>query len=116
MVTLEHLLEQIFGDLQDEFDPVIPAFRLVAGDQIWIRGDVNLSVVNEILSMNIPEDDADTIGGLVMNVIGHLPVINDEIEIQGIRLRVEKMAGRGIIFISITGNKDQIKRIQEMSI
>lgn len=116
MVTLEDLLEQIFGDLQDEFDHVIPAFRLAAGDQIWIRGDVNLSVVNNVLSMNIPEGEAATIGGLVMNTIGHLPVVNDEIEIQGTKLRVEEMTGRGIAAVSIVGNNDQIKRIREMSL
>jgi CBS domain containing-hemolysin-like protein len=112
MVTLEDLLEEIFGDLQDEFDPVIPAFRLVEGDQIWIRADLNLGVINETLSMSIPEDSAATIGGLVMNAIGRLPILKDEIEIEGTKFRIEKMTGRGISILSITGNEEQIERIQ----
>jgi CBS domain containing-hemolysin-like protein len=115
MVTLEDLLEQIFGDLQDEFDSDIPAFRVVAGNQIWIRGDVSLRLVNEVLSLNLPEDELNTIGGLMLNATGHVPIVNHEIEIQGIKLRVVKMSGRGIETICIAGNEQQIQRVEGMS-
>jgi CBS domain containing-hemolysin-like protein len=115
MVTLEDLLEQIFGDLQDEFDSDIPAFRVVAGNQIWIRGDVSLRLVNEVLSLNLPEDELNTIGGLMLNATGHVPIVNHEIEMQGIKLRVVKMSGRGIETICIAGNEQQIQRVEGMS-
>ena len=113
MVTLEDLLEQIFGDLQDEFDTSIPLFRATANERLWIRGDIQIGVVNEVLDLKLPTDDSETIGGLILNEIGHVPILNEEIDILSKKFRVEKMTGRGIAMISMASTKEQIKNAKE---
>lgn len=92
IVTLEDALEEIFGELQDEFDqeeePIIET-----GEGLSVRGDVVLSVLNDRYGLGLPEDDVDTIGGLVWHELGRLPAAGDEVDVTGTayRLRVEAM-------------------------
>jgi CBS domain containing-hemolysin-like protein len=113
LVTLEDILEQIFGDLKDEFDAETPNFQLLPGNQIWIRGDMLISQVNDLLNINLPEKDFDTIGGMILNEIGYVPIANDEVTISSNKFRVEKMSGRGVAIISYTATKNLIQAIND---
>ena len=92
IVTLEDALEEIFGELQDEFDseeePIIEHEQGIS-----VRGDVGVSLLNQRFDLAIPETDADTIGGLVWHELGRLPKAGDEVALTGmpLRLRVERM-------------------------
>lgn len=100
MVTLEDLLEEIFGDLQDEFDRDMPLYQIRPNNRIWIQGDMLLQQVNRLFPFDLPENEFDTIGGMVLNIIGHVPIVSDEIRIGDHQFRVEKMSGRGVAMIS----------------
>jgi len=113
MVTLEDILEEIFGDLKDEFDTENPLFQILPGNKVLIRGDMLIEQVNEFLNIELPIDQIDTIGGLVLNTIGYVPIINDEIEINGNKFRVEKMSGRGVAMVSFLASPKIIKNIQD---
>jgi CBS domain containing-hemolysin-like protein len=113
MVTLEDLIEEIFGELQDEFDAYIPPVRVVPGNRVWLRGDTLISDINDWMDINLADDEVDTIGGLVLNVLGHVPGIGEEVRIQGLEFRVEKMKGRGVTAVSLAANDDQIRKAEE---
>lgn len=115
MVTIEDLLEQVFGDLQDEFDTSIPLFRSTANQRLWIRGDIQIDQVNSVLNLNLPTHESETIGGLILNKVGHVPILNEEININANQFRVEKMTGRGVAMISMAATKKQIESIEELS-
>lgn len=90
MVTQEDLIEEIFGELQDEFDNEKALIRLdEVQNRIHLRGDLLVADVNEYLQMSCPEDGADTIGGLVFNELRKLPEVGDTVTISGVLFRVE---------------------------
>jgi CBS domain containing-hemolysin-like protein len=113
MVTLEDLIEEIFGEIQDEFDVYIPPFRLVSQNRLMIRGDTLVEDLNEQLELNLPVDELDTIGGLVLNAFGDVPTTGDEVEIDGGVFRVEKMRGRGITSVSLALSPEQAIKLQD---
>jgi putative hemolysin len=113
MVTLEDLVEQIFGDLKDEFDAEAAKFQILPNNQIWLHGNMLIDQVNEVLNINLPQDDIDTIGGLILHEIGHVPIANDEVIIDGHNFRVEKMSGRGVAIVSYKGDEHLIQTIKE---
>jgi putative hemolysin len=92
MVTLEDALEEIFGELQDEFDS--EEEQIIEHDHGFsVRGDVGIAVLNDRFALGLPEADVDTIGGLVWHELGRLPEAGDEVAVAGTphRLRVESM-------------------------
>jgi putative hemolysin len=107
MVTLEDLIEEIFGEIQDEFDVHIPEYRLAEENRLMIRGDTLVEDLNEHLDLNLPEDELETIGGLVLNSFGDVPTTGDEITIADRVFRVEKMRGRGITSVSLILTPEQ---------
>ncbi|NUM48886.1 MAG: HlyC/CorC family transporter [Anaerolineales bacterium] len=113
MVTLEDLIEEIFGEIQDEFDVHIPAYRLASDNRLMIRGDTLVEDLNERLELELPEEELDTIGGLVLNEFGDVPTTGDEITIAGGVFRVEKMRGRGITVVSLALTPDQVTKLRE---
>lgn len=113
MVTLEDLLEEIFGDLQDEFDRETPLYQIRPNNRIWIPGDMLVYQVNALFHFNLPEDQFDTIGGMLLNTIGHVPIVSDEIGIGGRHFRVEKMSGRGVAMISFEGPERLIEELKQ---
>jgi putative hemolysin len=92
MVTLEDALEEIFGEMQDEFDreddPIVEA-----GGRVSLRGDVLVQMLNDRYDLALPEDEVDTVGGLMWHLLGRLPIEGDQAEWarDGIVLRVDAM-------------------------
>ena len=115
MVTLEDLLEVVFGDLQDEFDSEIPAFSVSKNQRVVIRGDVSLIQINKTLAMNLPEESIKTIGGLLLSIHGQTPKLQQIIEINGFNFKVESIKGRGIQTVSLKGTDDQINSVKELA-
>ncbi|MFQ5615310.1 MAG: hemolysin family protein, partial [Anaerolineales bacterium] len=114
MVSLEDLIEEIFGELQDEFDTYIPPFRLMPDNRLWIRGDTLVEDLNEQLEeLNLPDEKVNTVGGLALNASGHVPDVGEEIEIEGWKFRVEKMRGRGVAAVSLAVSPEQTQQLQE---
>lgn len=104
LVTLEDLLEELVGDIHDEFDTAAPEYRRV-DDRTVIVFDpaVNVDDLNSGLDLDLPEGegDWDSVGGLVFSLLGHAPNVGDRVEVEGYRLVVEKVDGRRVAKVRI---------------
>jgi putative hemolysin len=117
LITLEDLIEEIFGELQDEFDNEIPLISRDKEGRIYLRGDLLVVDVNEYLELNLPEDAADTLSGLILSELGRSPAEGDEITVDGIVIRVEVMADLGVSEVSLqTGAGGEISQLGEWEV
>jgi len=91
LVTLADLLEQVFGDLPDEAVEKEPEILERPDGSIQLTGGVSIDEVNELFGFGFPTDQAVTMAGLVVNLLGRIASVGDEVEIYGCRLRVEQM-------------------------
>jgi CBS domain containing-hemolysin-like protein len=89
MITLEDLIEEIFGELQDEFDDEMAVVARDKEGRVYLRGDLLVSDVNEYLDLDLPVEAADTLGGLVFSQLGRLPGVGDEVKFGETVIRVE---------------------------
>jgi putative hemolysin len=101
MITQEDLLEELFGDFQDEFDQEAAPTRLTGDGRIALRGDMHINAVNDLINSHLPTDHATTIGGLVLEEMGRVPDVGDSISVNGLTLRVEAVAERAVREVSI---------------
>ncbi|RPI93773.1 MAG: HlyC/CorC family transporter [Chloroflexi bacterium] len=108
LVTLADLLEQVFGDLPDEAEE--PEVLKRPDGNIQLAGLVSIDDVNELFGFGFRSDEADTMAGLVLNALGRTASIGDEVEINGIRIRVEKVDHLRIatllLFLPVDGNAE----------
>jgi CBS domain containing-hemolysin-like protein len=118
LITFEDLIEEIFGELQDEFDAELPLISADAEGRIHLRGDLLVTDVNEYLDLALPDSEADTLGGLVFSQLGHLPVIGDEVSIGTPRvvIRVEVVDARSISEVSLQLPLDVPPHISEWEV
>ena len=100
LITFEDLIEEIFGELQDEFDDEDALISIDDEGRVRLRGDLLVSDVNEYLQLELP-DTADTLSGLVISELGRAPSIGDEIDIGEVVIRVESMADLGVSEVSL---------------
>jgi putative hemolysin len=113
IVTLEDLIEVIFGELQDEFDEqIIPPIRKVDENWVEIHGDMLIDELNEALGLFLPSEDVDTIGGWITTTLGHIPGVSEEIEFEEIQLVVQQMQGNAIHLVLMRVNKDHLENLK----
>jgi CBS domain containing-hemolysin-like protein len=105
IVTRDRLVGEVIGEVQDEFDPRPEAVTRPAKGPPLVRGDLSVEDVNDLLGVDLPVDGPDSIGGLVFETLGRIPVAGDEVEIEGVRLRVGSMSGNSIARISVEGQR-----------
>ncbi|HJS19807.1 MAG TPA: hemolysin family protein [Anaerolineales bacterium] len=91
LVTLADLLEQVFGDLPDEAEETEPEIVKRPDGSIQVAGGVSIDEVNELFGFGFPTDHAVTMAGLVLNALGRIASVGDEVQIHGLRLRVEQV-------------------------
>jgi CBS domain containing-hemolysin-like protein len=89
LITREDLVEELFGELQDEFDQEQALLAPAGAGRVSVRGDTLISYLNDMLEINLPHEESHTVGGLVMDRLGRIPQVGDAVEIQGLRLQVE---------------------------
>lgn len=91
LITLADLLEQVFGDLPDEETETEPEIEQQPDGSIKLAGGVSIDEVNELFGLGFPSDEAVTMAGLVINALGRTASVGDEVEIHGLRLRVDNV-------------------------
>jgi CBS domain containing-hemolysin-like protein len=88
MATLENVLEELVGPIQDEFDRETPQITPVGDDAYEVDASTPLDVLAETCGMEVPETDAETVGGLVLDLLGRLARPGDSVSVDGHRLTV----------------------------
>ncbi|ETK33318.1 hemolysin family protein [Microbispora sp. ATCC PTA-5024] len=101
IVTLEDLVEELIGDIRDEYDDDGEAVRLIAGE-MEIEGLVNLDEFAAQTGVRLPDGPYETLGGYVMAALGHLPERGDTAEAPGVKLTVTEMDGRRVARVRVT--------------
>ena len=96
IVTIEDLLEEIVGEIQDEYDAEEPTVEEVAEDQFLFDARVALDEVNKLLGVELPAEGGDTLGGFIYSQLGKVPAVGDTIEHDAVRIEVLSVAGRRI--------------------
>ncbi len=92
LVTIEDLLEEIVGEIFDEFDQEINLVEKLAEGRYRVDARMNLDDLDEVLQLDLPEEeDVDSVGGLVLKVLGHVPVPGETFVYNGIAVKVEKL-------------------------
>ena len=93
LVTLEDLIEEIVGEIEDESDPVKPTvYERIDKDTIITNGDIEIDEINEIFKTNVPEgDDYASLNGLLHEKLQDIPQAGDKIEVDDLRIVVEKV-------------------------
>jgi CBS domain containing-hemolysin-like protein len=101
LVTLEDLLEEIVGEIVDEYDIEEPGVEPLEGGGIRAPGRTPIDEVNEVLGVELPDTEWDTVGGLVFNLLGHVPKTGETVRFQGLEFRAERVEGRRIALVAI---------------
>jgi len=101
IITLADLLEQVFGDLPDEAAESEPEILQRPDGSIQVAGGVSIDEVNELFGLGFPSEEAVTMAGLIINALGRTAAAGDEVEINGVRLRVERVTRFRISTLSL---------------
>ncbi len=96
LATLEDLLEELVGEITDEFDEEVPNVEELPNGDVLVNATLNVDDVNEELDLELPEGNYDSLGGLVFELLGRVPVAGDTVEQAGVRLIVERVDGRRV--------------------
>ena len=96
LVTLEDLIEELVGEIQDEYDVEEPPIEHLSDDELSVDARLPIDELGELLDVDFPEGDYDTVGGLLLDLLGHVPAEGESVDFDGYRLTAEKVMGRRI--------------------
>ncbi|MCS7177818.1 MAG: hemolysin family protein [Anaerolineae bacterium] len=105
LVTVEDILEEIVGEIQDEYDIEEPSFEQVRDGEYILDARMNLDDVNDLLEASLPTGAADTLGGLIYDALGRVPIPGDHLQIGEWRIEVLTVSGRRIRKVRMTREK-----------
>ncbi|MEO9254577.1 MAG: hemolysin family protein, partial [Tepidiformaceae bacterium] len=96
LVTIEDLLEEIVGEIEDEYDAIRPAMEIISDDEVVLDAGLGTDVLRDLFDYEVESEDFDTVGGLLIHQLGRLPSVGDEVKVNGLSLRVLSMSGRRV--------------------
>jgi len=102
LVTIEDLLEEIVGEIRDEFDIQEQEVQVLTSNEAIVDARVGIEALNEVFDTAIAKNDFDSIGGFIVSALGRMPSVGDEVRVNGLSLRVLSVAGRRIQKVRVT--------------
>jgi CBS domain containing-hemolysin-like protein len=96
LVTLEDLIEELIGEIVDEYDVEEEPIESLPNGDVRVNARLPIDELNELLDADLPEGDWDSVGGLLLNQLGHLPTEGESVVVDGHRLTAERVQGRRI--------------------
>jgi CBS domain containing-hemolysin-like protein len=96
LVTLEDLIEELVGEIVDEYDVEDPQLERLPSGEVRVDAKLNIDDLGELLGLDLPEGDWDSVGGLLIGLLGHVPVEGESVDVDGYRVKAERVVGRRI--------------------
>jgi CBS domain containing-hemolysin-like protein len=96
LATIEDLLEEIVGEIQDEYDTEEPLVRKISDWEYQLQARINLDDASELLRVALPPEGGDTLGGFIYSQLGRVPVVGDDITFEQVQLTVLSVDGRSV--------------------
>jgi CBS domain containing-hemolysin-like protein len=96
LVTIEDILEEIVGEIVDEYDQEQVLVEQLPGGGMRIDARLPVDELEELLTCELPDEEWDTVGGLLFGLLGHVPEPGEHVEVDGLRLTAERVQGRRI--------------------
>ena len=96
LVTIEDMLEEIVGEIQDEYDSEEAAYQLISEDEYVFDARIDLDDMNEMLGTNLPTEQGDTLGGFIYSQLGKVPAAGEHILFDGYLFEVKNVVKRRI--------------------
>ncbi len=96
LVTIEDLVEEVVGEIQDEFDQEIMLIEELPSGSLRVRGDLLLDELNQLYDLDVQHANADTVGGLVMVLLGRIPNPGDRVDYGEITIEVKEVDGLAV--------------------
>jgi CBS domain containing-hemolysin-like protein len=96
LVTLEDLIEEIVGEIRDEFDVEEEPLQEIAENEVIVDGGFSIDELNEMFDMEIEKGDYDSVGGFIVNELGRMPSVGDSVSANGVSMKVLSVAGRRV--------------------
>jgi putative hemolysin len=101
LVTLEDILEEIVGEIEDEYDKGAPAVKKLDDHHYAVKGSVAIHDLNEELQLQLPEDQFETVGGVIYDLVGSLPPQGAKVSYKGINFIADRVEGQRIIRVIV---------------
>lgn len=102
LVTVEDLVEEIVGEIRDEFDVEETPISIVNEQEAIVDARVSIDDLNDLFKMQIEKDDFDSVGGFIVNELGRMPSVGDTVRFNGVSLKVLSVTGRRIRKVRVT--------------
>jgi putative hemolysin len=96
LVTMEDLLEEIVGEIEDEFDASAASVVRVSDNEAWLDGRASIDELKELFDVQIDEGDFDTVAGYVFERLGKIPAVGDTVQVNELTIAVQSMTGHRI--------------------
>ena len=113
LVTIEDILEQIVGDIEDEFDeeesePV----RQLSRHTYAVSALTDIEKFNDTFATDFTDEEVDTVGGLVMQAFGHLPQRGEQVQLEGIDFKITSADSRRLLQLRVTVSDEQLEKME----
>jgi CBS domain containing-hemolysin-like protein len=107
LVTLEDLIEELVGDISDEYDRETPDTEHLGGGVFRVSARLPLDELGDLFGIELEDDEVDSAGGLLTKTLGRLPEAGSTVEVSGLKLRAERVEGRRKLLRTIVVEPDQ---------
>jgi putative hemolysin len=107
IVTLEDILEQIVGEIEDEYDLPATPIRRISADEAVVAGDTQILDLNRAMGIDLPGSDVVTVNGLVQNLLGAIAKVGDEVRSGAVTLKVEQATDREVSTVRVLVRRDE---------
>jgi len=101
LVTVEDVIEELFGEISDEFDDTMIRMKKLSENEILANGKAEILFVNEKMRWKLPQGNYETVGGLILEHIGKIPEMDEIIEIDGFTITILRVDDQRIRFVKI---------------
>jgi len=107
LVTLEDLIEELVGDIADEYDREVPEIEDLGNGKYRVSARLSIDELGDIFGIELEDDEVDSVGGLLTKVLGRLPVVGSLAEFSGLLLEAERTEGRRRHLSTVLVERDQ---------
>ncbi|MCG2761648.1 MAG: hemolysin family protein [Candidatus Atribacteria bacterium] len=109
LITMEDVVEEVVGEIIDEYDKEIKLYEMIEGNTVIADAIISIDKINEILNITIPENDFETLGGFIFDLLGRVPKKNEKIRYRNCHMIIEQVVKNRIRRVKIVKELPQTK-------